>query len=131
MKVALVDDSPEVRDVMTRLLRKIEGVQVAGVAEDVSGALAMIDAAEPDIVVLDIELRDQERGIDVLRHLTRERPDVDVVVLSNYGWGAMRDAFLEAGARAYFDKAFEFDRAIHWIRTRNAQAASGPRAATS
>ena len=120
MKVALVDDSREVREVMMRLLGRIEGVQVAGVAENVSGALAMIDAAEPDVVVLDIELRDHERGIEVLRHLTRERPEVDVVVLSNYGWGAMRDAFLEAGARAYFDKAFEFDRAIHWIRERSA-----------
>lgn len=131
MKVALVDDSPEVRDVMTRLLHRIEGVQVAGVAEDVSGALAMIDAAEPDIVVLDIELRDHERGIDVLRHLTRERPGVDVVVLSNYGWGAMRDAFLQAGARAYFDKAFEFDRVIHWIRARTAQTPSGRGASTA
>ncbi|MCC6248113.1 MAG: response regulator transcription factor [Rubrivivax sp.] len=122
MKVALVEDSAHVRNVLARLLSAIEGVELAGEAEDVAGAIALVERTAPDLVVLDVELRDHGRGIDVLRQLQREHPGVEVIVLSNYGWSAMRDAFLAGGARAYFDKAFEFGQALQWIRERQAAA---------
>jgi len=122
MKVALVEDSVHVRNVLARLLSGIEGVELAGEAEDAQGAMAMVERSTPDVVVLDVELRDQGRGIDVLRQLRNERPGVEVIVLSNYGWAAMREAFIDAGASAYFDKAFEFGQALEWIRARQARA---------
>ena len=44
-------------------------------------------------------------------------------VLSNFSWRAMRDAFLAAGAAAYFDKAMEFNEARDWIAARRSLAA--------
>ncbi|MBI5719605.1 MAG: response regulator transcription factor [Burkholderiales bacterium] len=122
MKVALIEDSVDVRNVLARMIATIEGVELAGEAEDVAGALALVDRTTPDVVVLDVELRDAGRGMDVLRHLRRARPGVEVIVLSNFGWNAIREAFIDAGAVAYFDKAFQFGHALDWLRDRQARA---------
>lgn len=118
MKVVLVDDSLDIQRALTRLLSTLPGVQVVGCAEDVAGALAVIEQCRPDIVVLDVGLRGKDRGIDVLRNVVAHHPDIDVIVLSNFGWDTMREGFIAVGARAYFDKALEFEKVRDWIRAR-------------
>lgn len=120
MRVAIVDDSLDIQSSLKRLLIALPGVQVVGCAEDVAGALAMIEACRPDIVVLDVGLHGRDRGIDVLRWIVGRHTNIDVIVLSNFGWDAMREAFLGAGAQAYFDKALEFDKVCDWVRARMA-----------
>lgn len=115
VKVVLVDDSIAVQRRLEKLLASVGGVEVVGCAEDVSGALLMIEAARPDVIVLDVSLRDGDRGMNVLRHVVRHYPVIKVVVLSNFTWGAMRDGFIGAGASAYFDKSTEFLAARDWI----------------
>lgn len=125
MRVVLVDDSPDVQSALRRLLEAERGIEVVGCAEDVQGAEHVIERSRPDLVVLDVSLRGEERGYDVLRRLQGVRPGLTVVVLSNYGWSSMRKAFLDAGAQAYFDKALEFRDAVRWIVDRAARQA-GP-----
>jgi DNA-binding NarL/FixJ family response regulator len=115
LRVVLVDDSLEVQRTLGRLFASVAGVDIVGCAEDVAGALALIDSRQPDVVVLDVDLREGGRGIDVLRHVVREHPGTQVIVLSNHIWQALRDGFLEAGASACFDKAMEFTKARDWI----------------
>lgn len=115
MKVAIVDDSPEIQRAFAALLEGVPGLELVGCAEDLPGALRLVDEQQPDVLVLDVELRGTDRGYDVLRHVTRHHPQVRVVALSNFGWNAMRDAFLRAGASAYFDKAIQFAQARDWI----------------
>lgn len=115
LKVAIVDDSPEIQRSFGALLERLPDLSLVGCAEDFAGAVQLIDEQRPDIVVLDVELRGTDRGLDVLRHVTRRHPQMRVVALSNFGWHAMREAFLRAGASAYFDKAIEFAQARDWI----------------
>jgi DNA-binding NarL/FixJ family response regulator len=115
MKVLIVEDAPEVQRSLMSMLAFAAGVQVIGCAADVSGAVAMIDAQRPDVVLLDVSLRNGERGYDVLRHVRREHPSMRVVVLSNFTWSEMREGFIDGGACAYFDKSFEFRKARDWI----------------
>jgi DNA-binding NarL/FixJ family response regulator len=115
LKVAIVDDSPEIQRSFGSLLEQLPGLSLVGCAEDFAGAVHLIDEQRPDIVVLDVELRGTDRGLDVLRHVTHRHPQMRVVALSNFGWHAMREAFLRAGASAYFDKAIEFAQARDWI----------------
>lgn len=114
-KVLLVEDSAEIQRRLVGMLAAVPDVQVLGCAETASQALSMARQCRPDLVVLDVALRDGDRGYAVMRRLSRECPQCQVIVLSNFGWGAMREGFLRAGARAYFDKAFEFDKARDWI----------------
>ena len=111
VKVVVVDDSLDIQASLGRLLSLVDGIEVAGYAEDVAEAIQLIEAEHPDVVVLDVELRNHDRGIDVLRHVVKTHPDIKVVVLSNFNWAAMRTAFLDAGASAYFDKSMEFMQA--------------------
>ncbi|HET9820767.1 MAG TPA: response regulator [Burkholderiaceae bacterium] len=116
MRVVIVDDSPDVQIALSGLLDAEPGVEVAGCAPDQDGALALIEACAPDLVVLDVDLANNERGYDVLRQIRQRHADLAVIMLTNYGWTAMRSAFIDAGALAYFDKALQFREAIDWIR---------------
>jgi two-component system, NarL family, response regulator len=115
MKVLIVEDSPQVQRSLMSMLAPEPDVVVVGCAADVCGAVAMIDAQRPDVVLLDVSLRNGERGYDVLRHVRREHPQTRVVVLSNFNWSEMREGFIDGGACAYFDKSFEFQKARDWI----------------
>lgn len=115
VRVVVIDDSVPIQHSLGRLLKAIDGVDVIGFAADVAAAIRLIEAELPDVVVLDVELADGGRGMDVLRHVVREHPGVQVIALSNYHWSDMRKGFLQAGAKAYFDKSMEFTQARDWI----------------
>jgi DNA-binding NarL/FixJ family response regulator len=115
MRVVVIDDSQAVQASLCRLLGLVAGIDVVGCAEGVAGAIALIDGEQPDVVVLDVELRDRDRGIDVLHHVVKAHPHIKVIVLSNFHWSAMRGAFIDAGASAYFDKSMQFMQARDYI----------------
>jgi two-component system, OmpR family, response regulator len=121
LKVAVVDDSREIQRSFGALLEALGGLRVVGFAEDRAGALRLVDEERPDVLVLDVELRGNDRGYDVLRDVSERFPQVRVVALSNFGWRAMREAFLRAGACAYFDKAIQFGQALDWIARQRAR----------
>ena len=118
MKVAVIDDSRPFRDSLARLLASVRGVDVVGYAEDVESACELIDRTEPDVVLLDVDLRGGERGIDLLHRVARDHPQTQVVGLSGRDWQALRPVYLQAGAAACFDKATEFEQARDWIAAR-------------
>lgn len=124
MRVAVVDDSLAVQTSLRGLLGLVRGIEIVGCAEDVAGAIRLIDSEQPDVVVLDVELRDNGRGIDVLRHVVRAHPHVRVVVLSNFHWATMRGVYLGCGASAYFDKSMQFIQAKDYIAGLLPQGAS-------
>jgi len=112
--VLVVDDAPAIRMRIGRFVAETAGLVLAGYAEDADGAIAQIERNPPDAVLLDVSLGEQ-RGLDVLLHVARHHPEVRVAVLSNFGWPAIREGFLLAGAEAYFDKAHEFADALDWL----------------
>lgn len=126
LNVLIVEDAPEVRSRLVEMLSAVPGVAVVGWAAKAQEAIALAEASPVDVVVLDVLLRDGDRGYAVLRELARRRPDAQVIVLSNFGWSSMREGFLNAGARAYFDKAFEFREAVDWVAAAAAARAAAP-----
>lgn len=118
LKVVLVDDSMAIQRSLSRMLRSIPGVELVGVAGDLAAALALIEATHPDVVLLDVNLPRGEKGIDVLHHLRQRHPQTQVVVLTNAVSPKLRQSYLDAGARGYFDKAAEFGQACAWIAAR-------------
>jgi two-component system chemotaxis response regulator CheB len=113
--VLVVDDSPLIQHRVVAMLAGLPGVDVVGTAANVEAAIAQVEALRPDVIVLDVELEHGGKGLTVVKHVMREHGETQVIALSNFTWQAMREAYLQAGVKAYFDKALEFESARDWV----------------
>jgi DNA-binding response OmpR family regulator len=101
-RVLVIDDDPQVRTLVARLLRH-EGYTVIEAADAVS-ALREMDAHKPDLVLLDVVMP-QVDGIDLLGEI-RQRSNVPVIMLTALGDEADRILGLKSGADDYMVKPF-------------------------
>ncbi len=101
--VLLVDDHDLIRQGLRRAFDRHPEFTV--VAEESSVAAALASAAEhrPDVVVCDLRLPDGS-GLEVIKALRDQRPEVGLVVLTMYGGDEHLFAALEAGASAFVPK---------------------------
>jgi DNA-binding NarL/FixJ family response regulator len=111
MKVVLVDDSIELRNLVKDLLADVPALEIAGEAGDAPEAIDLITALRPDAVILDISLPSGS-GIGVLRRIKQLQPAPLVIVLTGLGTPEYRIACENAGADYYFDKTSDLD-ALH------------------
>lgn len=122
IKVLLVDDHQIVRDGLRSLLGKQMDIDVIGEAENGREALARVRELQPDVVVMDIGMRDLN-GIDATRQLLDQNHGVAVVALSMHSDRRYISEMLAAGAAGYLLKDSAFDelaaaiRAVHAGRT--------------
>jgi DNA-binding response OmpR family regulator len=105
MKILIADDEPHIVTALEFLLGD-HGYEVA-VARNGDEALSLIDAAPPDLVLLDVMMPSRS-GYEVCK-VIRARPDLaatKVVMLSAKGGAADMQKGLEAGADLYITKPF-------------------------
>ncbi|MFO1361379.1 MAG: response regulator transcription factor [Burkholderiales bacterium] len=126
VKVYVVEDSPAVRTRLLAMLATVAGVEVIGAADSVAGAVDGVLAAAPEAVILDLQLLDGT-GFEVLARIKPLRPDLRVIILSNFVSDQYRAAGLAAGASVFLDKSHEFVRVPDILRGWVA-AAEGARA---
>ncbi|HVK56285.1 MAG TPA: response regulator [Burkholderiales bacterium] len=124
MKVYLVEDSPFIRERLSELLREIPKVVICGEAETPADALLGIEATQPEVVVIDMQLAGGS-GLSVLRELQRIAPAAAPIVLTNYAFPQFRLQCLFAGAMYFFDKTAEFGKVREAIETISARLATG------
>lgn len=123
MRVFVVDDEPLALEWLTTCLGRIPGVEVVGEASDGDAALEKITLAQPDVVLLDIQMPGQS-GVDVARALSgRARPEVIFVTAFSH-WAA--EAF-ELDAADYLLKPVRPDR-LQEAMSRARRRLAGPAA---
>ena len=110
LRVFLVEDSIAVRRRMIMLLSSIDGVEIAGEAEEAFTALASILATKIDIVIVDLRLT-AGNGMEIVTALAQQRQRVTTIVLTNHANSLFREACMAAGAHYFFDKTSEFQLA--------------------
>ncbi|MGN6651161.1 response regulator [Trinickia sp.] len=108
MKVLLVEDYAPIRERLCDLVRSVPGAHIAAEADEPSAALAAIDASEPDLVIIDLQLKAGTSGLTILKWLYEHRPSTPVIVLSNSAYAQMRKVCYDLGAKLFLDKASEF-----------------------
>lgn len=94
------------RQRLLAILASIPGAVPCGHAAGANEAIAAIQAAKPDAVVLDIQL-ENGNGFDVLKAIGASTA---VYVLTNFANDAYRRKAESLGARGFFDKSTEVDR---------------------
>ena len=102
-KVLIVDDHPVVRDGLAAQLATETDLAICGEAEDVAGALALVESARPDVAVIDISLKGGN-GIDLIKRLRAHGAGVRVLVWSMYPENVYAERALRAGAQGYLHK---------------------------
>jgi DNA-binding NarL/FixJ family response regulator len=107
VKVFLVEDSPLLRTRLEGIVAAIPGAELAGHAEGAEQAIRSILEQRPDVVVLDLSLK-QGNGFDILRAVVPCAPDIAFYVLTNHPLEGFRSTAKRLGARGFFDKSTEF-----------------------
>jgi len=116
IKVLLVDDHPLVREGLVNLIAQQPDLEVCGEAGNEPQALALIDAAKPDVAVVDITLENGS-GIELIKSIKAGHPGVAVLVLSMHDESLYAERALHAGARGYIMKREAARNVIQGIRT--------------
>lgn len=110
MKVFIVEDSEEVRCRLIEAFAEVDQIEVVGYADSESDAIEAILDKRPEVVVLDLQLR-QGNGLNLLRILRKSGVSPKVIVLTNHTYAQYLQQCMAAGADYFFDKATEFVKA--------------------
>lgn len=100
-RILIADDEPLIRIDLKELLEEI-GHEVVAETGDGKEALAMLDKAKPDLVILDIKMPGMS-GIEVARRISHEYP---VIILTAFSERSLIEQAKDAGVMAYITKPF-------------------------
>jgi len=114
-RVFIVDDHPLVREGLQKLINQETDMMVSGEAEDSTEALARIEVAPPDVVIVDLSLQG-ESGFDLIARLGQLARPPKTLVLSMHDEAHYAERALRAGASGYVMKRETTSNIIRAIR---------------
>lgn len=114
-RVFLVDDHPLVREWLSNLLHQSENLAVTGTASSARDGLSAMLADPPDVAIVDLGLQ-KSSGLDLIKDLAEQLPDVRVVVLSMHEEMFYVERAVRAGARGYVTKRESTEQIVEAVR---------------
>ncbi len=109
-RILVVDDSFYMRTMLRNMLTDA-GYEVIGEAPNGQTALQMAREHKPDLVTLDVILPDNT-GLDVLKGIKKDNPDMKVVIVSAVGQEVIVNEAIEFGAISYIVKPFSEEKVL-------------------
>jgi two-component system nitrogen regulation response regulator NtrX len=107
--ILVVDDEPDIRELIADILGD-EG-HGTRLAWDSETTFAAIDASPPDLIILDIWLKESRLdGIEILKKVRRDNPEIPVVIISGHGNIEIAVAAIKQGAYDFIEKPFNIDQ---------------------
>jgi len=113
--ILITDDERDIRELISDILQD-EGftTRLAGNSDD---CMAEIAKAPPALMILDIWLKDSNMdGIDILKSVKRDYPDIPIVIISGHGNVEIAVAAIKQGAYDFIEKPFNIDQLMVVIR---------------
>jgi two-component system nitrogen regulation response regulator NtrX len=108
-EILVVDDERDIRELICDILQD-EGFSTR-MAANSDECMAHLSADPPDLMILDIWLKDSNMdGIDILKTVKRDNPDVPVVIISGHGNIEIAVAAIKQGAYDFIEKPFNIDQ---------------------
>ena len=103
-KVTIVDDNPAVRAALEKMITGADGFDLLGSYGDAEEAIVLIPLMKPDVVLLDINLGHGESGIDCIRKIKPDFPEVLFMICTVFDDDEKIFEALCAGANGYMLK---------------------------
>ena len=103
IRVFIADDHAIVREGLKQILAEQRDIVVAGEAENGLDAIRLFRKSRCHVMLLDISMPDRN-GIEVLKQIKQERPDLAVLMLSMHREDQYAIRALKAGAAGYLTK---------------------------
>ncbi len=113
--ILITDDERDIRELISDILED-EGytTRLAGTSDE---CMAQIAQEPPALMILDIWLKDSSMdGIDILKQVKRDHPDVPIVIISGHGNIEIAVAAIKQGAYDFIEKPFNIDQLLVVIR---------------
>src|SRR5687768_3255224 len=114
VRAVIVDDEPDVRDLLKLRLERNGNFEVVGVGADGPEAIDLCAEHRPDVLVLDA-LMPSGHGTEVVRDILAVAPSTMVIIYTGDTGIATRDAAERVGAHAVIGKLDPFDRLVGTI----------------
>ena len=116
ISVCIVDDIKELRSALAEIVSAAEGYKCIGTMSNVSEACVKLPILKPDVVLMDINLGENETGIDCVRELKPIMPTTNFMMCTVYEDDEKIFEALSAGASGYILKKTEPSKLIEAIR---------------
>ncbi len=118
-KILIVDDVKMMRLILKKGLAE-RGFEIIE-AESGLEAIEKTNEENPDLVLLDINLNDMS-GLQVLKSIKADHPDVEVIMITAYYELDLVNQALALGAAGYFHKPIDIDQLVEKIEELNQKA---------
>jgi len=115
IKIIIADDHPILRQGLVKILSEDPDLVVTGEAQNAKETIDIIRKEACEIVILDITLPDRN-GIQVLEQIKREKPDMNVLILSVHKEELYAKQAFKSGAAGYMTKESAPDELINAVK---------------
>ena len=113
--ILIVDDERDIRQLISDIL--IDEGYTTRLAGNSDEAIREVNSEPPSLMILDIWLKDSRMdGIDILKTVKRDNPDVPIIIISGHGNIEIAVAAIKQGAYDFIEKPFNIDQLLVVIR---------------
>jgi DNA-binding NarL/FixJ family response regulator len=103
VRILLVDDHPLVRERLAEIINREPDLRVCGEAEDRHEALQAVEARRPDLVIVDLTLKNSD-GLELIKDIHSRWASLRMLVVSMHDESLYAERVLRAGALGYITK---------------------------
>lgn len=114
-RILIVDDHPLICDALSRAINLESDMVVCGQANDTETAYQSVKEHSPDLVMVDLSMPELS-GLDLIRRLKSEYPDLPTLVLSIHDQGTHATRAMRAGAKGYIMKKEKIETILQAVR---------------
>ncbi len=111
IRVFIIEDENLVRDTFAQSLELVKNIEVVGSAENISSSIESIKAAKPDVLIVDVRLKN-ENGIEACKTVLKAMPSVKIIIISGYFNESLAANALASGASAFLSKSIAISHLV-------------------
>lgn len=116
MKIILLDDHKIFGQSLKILLEEEESIEICDYISNIDDFLEKIDKYDYDILLIDINLKEEITGLDLIRNILSQNPKEKIIVLTSYDLANYKDIAFGLGVKDFINKSIERDDLIRRIK---------------